>query len=122
MQSSFRRQTSEFAGKSAKKGPSGSGIGSLYVKHSDLRNESQDEPRKRVKESLPDDFIKLMIRNAEKLDPSKILRDQGQKNKGEKPQEDILSRLDHFESPESDIPLKFAPCVKGVIQVRLSSN
>ena len=63
----------------------------------------------------------MMLRN---LDPNKTPRAQGQKktNKEEKPQEDILSRLDHFELPGSDIPLKFAPSVNGVIQVKLSCN
>ena len=44
------------------------------------------------------------------------------KNKEEEAQEDILSRLDYFELPESDIPLKFAPCINGVKQVKLSNN
>ena len=41
--------------------------GSLYVMYSELRNESQGESRKRVAgESLPDDFIKFMIKDSEK--------------------------------------------------------
>ena len=57
------------------------------------------------------------------LDPNKNPQSSiTKKNKEEKPQEEILSRLDYFELPESDIPLKFAPCIIGVIQVKLSSN
>ena len=41
--------------------------GNLYVMYSELRSESQGESRKRVAgESLPDDFIKFMITDAEK--------------------------------------------------------
>ena len=46
-------------------GPSCSGI--LNVKYSDLKNESQDDSRKRVRESLTGDFVKFMIKDAEKL-------------------------------------------------------
>ena len=46
-------------------GPSSSG--KLYVRYSEFRNESQGDSRKRVAgESLPDDFIKFMITDAEK--------------------------------------------------------
>ena len=49
-------------------GPSCSG--NLYVTYSELRNESQGESRKRVAgESLPEDFIKFMITDAEKSRP-----------------------------------------------------
>ena len=99
--------------------------GNLYVRYSELRNESQGESRKRVAgEPLPVDFIKIMIKDAEKSRPEQNPQNPRpkKKNKEEKPQEDILSRLDYFELLESDIPLKFAPCINGGIQVKLSSN
>ena len=44
--------------------------GNLYVRYSRLSNESQGESRERVAgESLPDNFIKLMITDAEKFRP-----------------------------------------------------
>ena len=47
-----------------------------------MRNESQGDSWKRVAgESLPDDFIKFMITDAEKFRSKKTLRAQGQKNK-----------------------------------------
>ena len=64
-----------------------------------------------------------MITVAEKSRPEqKPSETKAKKNKEEKPREDILSRLDYFELPESDIPLKFAPSINGVIQVKLSNN
>ena len=96
----------DFAGN----GPSCSG--SLYVRYSELRNESQGESRKRVAgESLPDDFIKIMINDAEKPRPKQKPSEHKAKkiNKEEKPQDDFLRRLDYFELPENDMPLKFAP-------------
>ena len=103
-------------------GPSCSG--SLYVRYSELRNESQGESRKRVAgESLPDDFMKFMIKDAVKSKPEqKPSEPKAKKQTEEKPQENILSRLDYFELPENDLPLKFAPCINGVIQVKLSWN
>ena len=41
--------------------------GSLYDKYSDLRNESEGNPRKQVGESLPDEFINFMIKDVETL-------------------------------------------------------
>ena len=97
--------------------------GNLYVRYSELRNESQSESRKRVAgESLPEDFIKFMITDAENSRPEQKPSELNKKNKEEKPQEEILGHLDYFELPESDIPLKFARCINGVIQVKLSSN
>ena len=99
--------------------------GSLYIRYSELRNESQHESRKRVEvESLPDDFIKIMIKVAEKSRPEqKPIESKAKKpNQEEKPEEDILSRPDYFDLPENDIPLKFAPCISCVIQVKLSCN
>ena len=89
-----------------------------------MRNESQGESRKRVAgEPLPDELIKFMIRDAEKSRPKQNPQSpRPKKNKEEKPQEDILSRLDYFELPEIDIPLKFATCINGVIQVKFSCN
>ena len=103
-------------------GPSCSG--NLYVRYSELRNESQGDSRKRFAgESLPDNFIKFMITDAEKSRPEqKSSEPKAKKNKEEKPQKDFLSRLDYFELPESDIPLKFAPCINGVKQAKLSCN
>ena len=77
--------------------------GSLYVRYSELRNESQGESRKRVAgESLPDDFRKFMIKDAEKSRPEQNPSElKAKKNKEEKPQEDFLSRLDYFELPET---------------------
>ena len=62
-------------------GPSCSG--SLYVRYSELRNESQGESRKRVAgESLPDDFMKFMIKDAEKSRPEqKPSEPKAKKNK-----------------------------------------
>ena len=62
-----------------------------------------------------------MLRN---LDPNKNPQSPRPKksNKKEQPQEDILSRLLYFELSESELPLKFAPCINGVIQVKLSNN
>ena len=93
----------------------------LIRKHSDLRNESQDESRNRVGESLSEDFINFMIKDAEKTRPEQKPSETKAKKK-EKPQEGILSRLDYFESPENDTPLKFAPCINGVLQVKISCN
>ena len=99
-------------------GPSCSG--NLYVRYSDMRDESQGESRKRVAGvSLPDDFIKFMITDAEKSRPKKTREPEAIKtNKDEKPHEDISSRLDYFELPENDIPSKFVPFINGVIQVK----
>ena len=95
-------------------GPSCSG--NLYVRYSELRNESQGESRIRVTgESLPDDFIKFVITDAEKFRPEQNPHSTRQKQQGGKPQEDSLSRLDYFELPENGIPLKFAPCINGVM-------
>ena len=45
-------------------------FGSLYVEYCDLRNESQGESRKRVAgKSLPDNFIKILSKGAEKSGP-----------------------------------------------------
>ena len=64
-----------------------------------------------------------MITDAQKSRPEqKPQSTRPKKNKEEKPQEYILIRLDCFELPESDIPLKFARCINGVIQVKLSNN
>ena len=92
-------------------GPSCSG--NLYVSYSELRNESQGESKTRVAgESLPDDFIKVMITDAEKSRPErKTSEPKAKKNKEEKPQEDILSRLDYFELPECDSLLIHASTV-----------
>ena len=86
-------KTQDTAGKN---GPSCSG--NLYVRYSELRNESQSDSRKRVAgESLLDEFIKLMITDAEKTRPEQKPSElMAKKNKEEKPQEDILSRLDYF--------------------------
>ena len=46
-----------------------SGSDSLYVKYSDLRNESQNESRKRIGQSPPYEFIKIMIKEVEKPRP-----------------------------------------------------
>ena len=51
----------------------------------------------------------------------KPFRAQGQKQ-GKKPQEDILSRLDYFESSESEISLKLAPRINGLIEVKITYN
>ena len=60
-----------------------------------------------------------MLRN---LDPKKPSEPKAKKtSKEEKQQEDFWSRLDYFES-ESDIPLKFAQCINGVEQVKITSN
>ena len=77
-------------------------------------------------------FIKFITTDDEKSRPEQEPSESKAKNhqstrpkktyKEEKPQEDILSRLDYLELPERDISLKFAPCIKGVIQVKLSSN
>ena len=93
--------------------------GSLYVMYSELRNESQGESRKPVAgESLPDDFIKFMIKDSEKSSSEqKPSEPKAKQKQGGKPQEDILSRLDYFELPENDIPLKFASCINGVNHV-----
>ena len=102
-------------------GPSCSG--NLYDRYSELRNESQGNSSKRAAgESLPDDFIKIMITDAEKSRPKQkpLERKAKKKTSSKKPQEDILSRLEYFELPESDIPLKFAPSINGVIQVKRS--
>ena len=71
----------------ARNGPSCSG--NLYVRYSELRNESQGESRKRVAgESLLDDFIKFMITDAEKSRPEqkpsepKAKKKQGGKTAG----------------------------------------
>ena len=104
-------------------GPSCSG--SLYVRYSELREESQGESRKRVDgESLPDDFLKFGITDAEKSIPKQKPSEPKAKktNKKQKPQEDILSRLNYIELPVIDIRLKFAPCINGVKQVKLSFN
>ena len=88
-----------------------------------MKNESQSKSRKRVGESLPDDFKKFMIKDAEKPRPEqKPSEPMAKKNKDEEPQEDTLSRLDYFESLENDIPSKFSPCMNGVKQVKLSCN
>ena len=67
--------------------------GSLYVRYSELRNESQGESRKRVAgESLPDDLIKFMITDAETSRPEQKPSTPKAKKKTikeEKPQEDI---------------------------------
>ena len=105
------------------KGPSGSG--SLVVKYSDLRNESQGKSRKRSGKFLRYEFIKIkrlrMLRN---LDPNKnAQRPKPKKNiQGGKPQEDILRSLDYFELPEKDITSKFSPCIKCVKKANLSCN
>ena len=79
---------------------------SLYVRYSELRNETQGESRKRVDgESLPENFIKFMIKDAEKSRPEqKHSEPQAKKKQEEKPQEDILSRLDYVELPENGVP------------------
>ena len=66
----------------------------------------------------------FIITNAEKSSPEQKPLDPKAKkaNKEEKLQYDILNRLNYFELPESDIPLKFALCINGVIQVKLSCN
>ena len=61
-------------------GPSCSG--SLYVRNSELRNESQCESRKQAAgESLPDDFIKIMIMDAEKSRTEQKTLESKAKNK-----------------------------------------
>ena len=93
--------------------------GNLYVRYSEWREESQDESRKRVDgESLPDDFIKFGITEKSRPEQKPSVPKAKKTNKEEKPQEDILSRLDYFELPVNDIPLKFIPCINGVIQVK----
>ena len=103
----------------AENGPSCSG--NLYVRYSELRNESEGESRKRLAgESLPDDFINFVISDTEKSRPEQKISESKDKKKQtlrKKPREDISSRLDYFELPESDIPLKFAPCINGEKQV-----
>ena len=43
--------------------------GSLHVKCTVLRNESQGKSRKRVEKSLPDNFLKVMFKGSEKRRP-----------------------------------------------------
>ena len=59
-----------------------------------------------------------MLRN---IDPKKT-SDSKAKKKQKGKTKDALSRFDYFESQESDVLLKFATCINGVKQAKLTGN
>ena len=89
-----------------------------------MRNESQCESRKRVAgELLPEDLIKFLITDAEKSRfEEKPSEPKAKKKQGGKTAGRYFESPYCFELPEGDIPMKFSPCIYGVIQVKLSSN